>query len=101
MDNEPKCQNGRQEVTKKSSIASIPAAMQNGARTTTPPEKCHRHASPETLPKFTASDINQDVPEMHLRKNPKSDLLQKVCCIEESKFFFSSQFTKNYVSTGN
>ncbi|KAJ6646836.1 Protein mitoshell, partial [Pseudolycoriella hygida] len=44
----------------------------------------------------TPADITQGLMEMKLRKNLKSDLLQKVCFIEESKFFFSSQFTKNY-----
>lgn len=48
-------------------------------------QKCHNQASADAM-------------EMNVRKNPKSELLTKVCFIEESKFFFSSQFTKNYVS---
>lgn len=98
MDNEVKNQNIRTDDAKKSYITNILSGFQSAARIT-PHEKFPRHVTPEIFPKNPV-EINQDVMEMNLRKNPKSDLLQKVCFIEESKFFFSSQFTKNYVSTG-
>lgn len=96
-DNELKCQNVRTDDAKKSYFTNILPGIQNSARSATTQEKYYRHVSAETFSKSTV-DKKQDAMEMNLRKNPKSELLQKVCFIEESKFFFSSQFTKNYVS---
>lgn len=96
IENEINCQNTLLDEAKKSCIVNILSGIQSAAGITSQ-EKFHCQVPPDNLPK-NAADINQDVLEMNLRKNPKSDLLQKVCCIEESKFFFSSQFTKNYVS---
>lgn len=96
---EPKYQSARPDVAKKSFFTNTSSGIQNFPRHTIQQEKLHCHASPETFLKNPA-DINQNV-EMNMRKNPKTDLLQKVCYIEESKYFFNSQFTKNYVSAAN
>lgn len=90
-------QNGFANNAKRSYFTNILPGIQNSASNTTIEEKCYRHVSPETFSKSLAN-VNQDVMEMNLRMNPKSELLQKVCFIEESKYFFSSQFIENYVS---
>lgn len=91
-----KCHNVHPDEAKKNFFTNILSGIPNTVRkVTTTPERCH--PLPSNLAK-NPTDIQQDVVAMSLRKNPKSELLQKVCFIEESKFFFSSQFTKNYVS---
>lgn len=97
IENELKCQNALLDEAKKSCIGNIFAEIQGVARNISSQEKFNCQAPSETITKNT-TDVTQDLSELNLRKNSKSDLLQKVCCIEESKFFFSSQFTKNYVS---
>ncbi len=82
---------------KKSYFTNILSGIPNPVGKKTAPEKCHQRTSPETFAKNPV-DTNHDALELNVRKNAKSELLQKVCFIEESKFFFSSQFTKNYVS---
>lgn len=102
IENELKCQNSLIEEAKKSCIVNILSGIQSAAaRNTSLHERFHFQVTPDIFSK-NATVICQDLLETNLKTNsissPRIDLLQKVCCIEESKFFFSSQFTKNYVS---
>lgn len=101
IENDSKCQHSVLAEDKKSCIVSILSEIQNASRHTSSNDKFHMQLTPDSFSK-NITDIFQDFLETNFKKksisNPKSDLLQKVCCIEESNFFFSSQFTKNYVS---
>ncbi|XP_037025540.1 protein mitoshell [Bradysia coprophila] len=88
-----KCHNVHPDEAKKCFFTNILSGIPNPVRKITTPERCHPLQSNFVK---NPTDVQQEAAAMNLRKNPKSELLQKVCFIEESKFFFSSQFTKNY-----